>query len=236
MMLINPYRFSAAAPTPPPPPNPNLIALHFEQANGSTTFIDDGSASSTWTGGGAFVMVSTTSPLAGAGSLQGTTHTNLGIRTAAVPGVNMLPATADWRLSFKFKAASYLVPITGTGFYILSIQGITGGGTPAETQIVIATNYERKVAVFLSDGITRDLVILTSMALVGGTAYSFKLERVSNIVTLYLDDTDRGSATYSKSLNQPTGRQWRVGQPEYDVVDNGPTPPWQFDDFVLTLL
>jgi hypothetical protein len=185
------------------------IALDFEAANNSTVFTDTGTAGSTWSRGATGAVVTTSSPLVGAGSLFLPTQSDY-IETNAVAG-NMLPASADFDLSWAASSTNWAVG--GVGEYMLSVQDASA--TAAGTQFVVATNASTQVAFIASNGTTRSVVGTSTLALTGTGGYSFLLTRRGNLFTLTVDGTPFISATWANNFAQPAGRKWRIGKPEF---------------------
>ena len=195
---------------------PFAIQMDFEGANASQTFTDQGIAQSVWSAGTAGATIQTTTVLAGTSSLKCADNSVDYVKTSAV-SANMLPATANWDLSVRAQAASWTRGGAG-GIYLLSIQDASA--TAAGTQFALATSLSGVMALILSDGSTRTTIVTTSTTLVDGMAYTFKFSRRgsgTNNITCYLNGSQEQQGTFSGSINQPSGRDWRIGKPEFAV-------------------
>jgi hypothetical protein len=82
----------------------------------------------------------------------------------------------------------------------------------------------------LSDGTTRSQIVTGATTLATNTDYDFKVTRVGNTITLYLNNVSDGSGTFSGTINTPSGQAWRIGQPAFA---SNPSAPFFFDTFRL---
>lgn len=199
--IINPFAFAAQLT--------DRVLMDFEGSNGSQTFTDTGSAGTTWSASGAGTALTTGTILAGTSSLGVTAGTDY-MEAAAASG-NMLPATGNWSIRFRIRAGT--LTSGGLGRYLVSCQGTAGNA--ADTHIVLATNASSVVSVILSDGTTRSTVISSGFSMAVNTTYNIEVNRVGSTINLIVDGTSRASATFTGSINRPSGRKWRIGAPEF---------------------
>lgn len=203
------------------------IEMHFEGANGSTIYEDEGTGSSIWTAVGTAPTLTTSSPLAGTSSLSITSGGGSGIETP-INDSNRIPRYGDFSLKFKARATSWLSPAS-TGCYILSIQN--AASTAAGTIFAVATNSSQQVILVYSDGTTRS-VSAAGSTLPTGSTVEFEFRRVGTTLELLVNGTVQCTVTgFTGNFPLATGVMWRVGVPE--GATSGPTNGMQFDDFTL---
>lgn len=191
------------------PPEPTyVVSMDFEGANGSATFTDDGTGASTWARSGTGVALTTTTPLAGTSSLLVTATTDY--LETDYDSDNCLPASADWDISFKMRAATLVSG--GLGRYVLSAQD--SSTTAAGTAFAIATNASGNLLLVLSDGTTRSVIVTSSTVLSVDTTYDVLMQRRGTSVRMFFGGISVGTGTFSGSVNLPASRKLRIGKPE----------------------
>ena len=201
------------------------IWMDFEGADHATVFTDIGTGGSNWTVGGGTPELTTAQILAGISSLSIPASTSY-IKTA-YNTANRLPPTGDWTLSFKIRASSAGGWVQGgVGTYCLSAQGTAGNAS--DTAFAMATNSSGKMSVILSDGATRSVILTGATTLATNTNYDFKVTRVGNTITFYINNVSDGSGTFTGTINTPAGEDWRIGAPK---GGQNPTSPFWFDTF-----
>jgi hypothetical protein len=202
------------------------ILMNFEGSNGSTTFTDTGNGSSVWTGTGGAALT-TTSPISGSSSLLLTADTDY-IEAPYVVGANSIPPTDDFSLKISFKSPTSNPQQT----YMLSVQDSTGSA--AGTVIVLYIGFGGPLALYISDGTTRSLVISgTSGLATANTVATYEVRRVGPDLYLYVNGSSVGNYSVSGfSFAQPSGLKWRIGQAEFTGPGTTIAGMW-VDDFSL---
>lgn len=219
-------RFSHVMEVTSAPPITDEIYMDFEGTDGAAVFLDEGAAASTWTRSGSGVALTTTTALDGSSSLLVTATTDY--LEADYTSANQIPASTDWDLSFKCRAATWVSG--GLGRYVLSAQGPSANAS--DTAIALATNASRQLQLIMSNGTTRS-VIISGPTLSDNTTYDILVTRRGTTMSLTVNGGTPSTGTFAGSVNFPAGRKWRIGKPEASASS---ASSLRFDRFRLTHL
>lgn len=225
-MIPFPYQFGQAGQTQKQ--WSPAISMDFEGANGSSTFTDDSRFATTWTRSGTNVTISTANILQGTSSLL--INGSADYLEATATSDLLLPATGDWEIRFKYNMSN------GAGRYLLGCADATASAAGSQFNIYCGQaagggNASNVIFLFLSNGTTYGLALGASANITQVVDHSMVWGREGNRLYFILDGTLNNTATYTSSINQPTGRKIRIGDTEI-TGEAGPDLMY-FDDFRL---
>jgi hypothetical protein len=205
----------------------DAIYMQYDAGNGTSTFLDQGTAGTTWTRSGSGVVTSTTHIINGVSSLF--LPTNADYLEAPTSASNRLPASADFSLKWTGFYPAQLSS-AGVGGYLISIQD--SGATAAGTQFAIATNSGGFLVIVYSDGTTRSASSAGSL-LTANVDNTFEFKRVGTTLTLVQGGVNAVVVTgFSGSFPAAASTKWRIGRPEFGNA--GITSGVYFDKLTLT--
>jgi uncharacterized protein (UPF0333 family) len=190
--------------------------MDFEGADGSSMFMDVGYGSSTWIPSGANTTISTANILVGTSSLRIDGSSDY-LRSAGL----LLPATGNWEIS----ATVYMTGAASKDVFSVADAAYTPAGSQIEVFVSQANgsgSSSNKIGVYLSNGTTFDLIAETTSVVSQAASHTLVINRVGNTVSISVDGSNTGSGTFTGSLNQPSGRDFRIGKAEASGA-NGPT-------------
>lgn len=204
------------------------ISMDFEGANGSSTFTDDSRFGTTWTRSGANVTISTATILQGTSSLL--VNGSADYLEANATSDILLPATDDFELRFKYNMTN------GAGRYLMDCSDASASAAGSQFRLYCSQSggtgsASNHLFFYLSDGTTYNSVINTSGVVSQGATHSLVLRREGQKLFLLLDNQLDATATLTLSINQPSGRKFRLGKPAI-TGESGPNTIY-FDDFRL---
>jgi hypothetical protein len=183
------------------------IKMYFEGSNGSTTYTDNGSGGSSWSGTGGAALT-TGSPISGSSSLLLTADSDY-IEANYVQSTNGLPGHGDFEMICSFKCAT----VNPSG-YILSAQDSSAS---ASGTVFALFESAGNILLYISDGTTRSQVLSrTSGMNPSNNVAVYKVKMVGN--TLSLQVGNNTAATYDMTgitLPSGSGLKWRIGKPEF---------------------